>query len=901
MPLEKAKQLLMASELGLIEREHSGPPPISYIPQSPTARQKLFLDLDSEKEVFYGGAAAGGKSSALLMSALRYVDEPNYSALLLRRTYADLSKQGALMDRAKQWLTGTGASWNEQRKTWTFPSGARLAFGYLETENDKYQYQGAEYQFIGWDELSQFSESQYTYLFSRLRRLKNADIPIRMRSASNPGGVGANWVNKRFIPEGFTPDDAIEERVWVNEASDDETGETIKRYFVPARLDDNPHLDKVEYELSLSELDPVTRAQLRRGDWQISVRGDILYMYSEPHTVISWSQFARIFGSSNIPQHWRLGIFQDWGTTSGHPCVTSWFATAGANAPEINGVHLAGSVFLYRSLVLDTCTASEVKEEIYRLMEPHNEIPRTGMWEMSHEASSERLEYQRKTPSQPYSLPFVNWETGKTRGIEQLKSALTLRDTDRPHPFKPTFSGHPQLFFVVADDEYVNPVSERGLLRIRQEAPAYKWDTPKSGEVATRLVPYALFNDACFVSGTLITTDKGDVPIEQVTKDHKILTRNGYKKTKGAFLTNPSADVHTYKFSDGNSLTATRNHPILVNNSFRRIDTLRVADIIEVWKNYNHAYTPKSSRLMTQIFTATRFLHDGLFRIITTQNTMMPKTARKHYTLKSINFTRVIYQKAITFITRTLTPLTILLKTWNVSALPNTGNDTKVARQVKRFAPIWIESDRLPVNGTKAKLEENGTVRTERTPGKTARRLLKVAPNAAKTFQASTRKLNTALCGASQEIVMRGKEVLKKLERVLTVANSFQHENMPTQSAVQLVVESVSTGRRKPVYNLSVEECPEYFANKILVHNCDTVRAAAIKYFPNVTRLTFEEVVTKEIEEILPEQKLEEIIQSGDDKYLAHMITHKQNLEFEIREKIRKSQEVPRAPWRDIG
>lgn len=478
----------------------------SFIPQSPTPRQQLFLDLDDKKEVFYGGAAGGGKSSALLMAALKYVDVPDYSALLLRRTYADLSKQGALMDRAKEWLSSTGASWNEQRKMWTFPSGARLAFGYLETENDKFQYQGAEYQFCGFDELSQFTETQYTYLFSRLRRLKNSDIPIRMRSGSNPGGVGAAWVKERFIPDLFLPEDAIEERIWTKETFDDESGKVNTRYFVPARLDDNPYLDQAEYDESLGELDPVTRAQLRRGDWQITLRGDILYMWSEPHVLITWSQFEKVFGSRHIPYHWKLGVFQDWGTTEGHPCVTKWFATAGDNSPVINGIKLAGSVFCYRSLMMTRCTASEVKQAIYEQMANNDEMPRTEFWQMSHEASSERLEYVRQQDSTPYSLPFSNWKTGRTRGIEQLKRAISIRDEDKPHPFKPGVTGHPLLYFIVDDNEYVNPKTERGMLRIRQEAPAYKWSVPKSGEIAPALVPYALFNDAIDVTKAAAAT-----------------------------------------------------------------------------------------------------------------------------------------------------------------------------------------------------------------------------------------------------------------------------------------------------------------------------------------------------------------------------------------------------------
>lgn len=215
-----------------------------WIPQQPTVKQAVFLALPN-LEAFYGGAAGGGKSSALLMAALQFVDVPGYAALLLRRTYADLSLPGALMDRAAQWLGGTAAVWHGQDKRWTFPSGATLTFGYCDNEADIYRYQGSELQLVAFDELTQFTEAQYRYLFSRLRRLQGVNIPIRMRSASNPGGAGHDWVKQRFLIEGR------------------EAG----RVFVPARLPDNPYLDQDEYRRSLSVLDPVTRAQLLDGDW----------------------------------------------------------------------------------------------------------------------------------------------------------------------------------------------------------------------------------------------------------------------------------------------------------------------------------------------------------------------------------------------------------------------------------------------------------------------------------------------------------------------------------------------------------------------------------------------------------------------------------------------------------
>ena len=139
-------------------------------PYEPTIKQAEFLAYNGQ-ECLFGGAAGPGKSEALLIAALMYITEPNYSALLLRRTYSDLSLPGALMDRAAGWLQGTDAKWHDKSKTWIFPSGGTLTFGYLDNEVDKYRYQGAEFQFIGFDELTQFLETQYFILVFEVKKI----------------------------------------------------------------------------------------------------------------------------------------------------------------------------------------------------------------------------------------------------------------------------------------------------------------------------------------------------------------------------------------------------------------------------------------------------------------------------------------------------------------------------------------------------------------------------------------------------------------------------------------------------------------------------------------------------------------------------------------------------------
>ena len=227
-----------------------------YMIHQPLPKQAAFLLLP-HREAFYGGEPGGGKSDALLMGALQHVDVPDYAALLLRRTYTDLALPEALMDRAQGWLAGSDAHWSEQRKTWTFPSGATLTFGYLENEKDKYRYQSAAFQYIGFDELSQFMESQYLYLFSRLRRLMGSDVPLRMRGGSNPPATSeGQWVKRRFIL--------------------DRSG---KRPFIPAGLQDNPFIDRAEYLESLDYLDEATRRSLF--DWFATIEGLVFQNFDE--------------------------------------------------------------------------------------------------------------------------------------------------------------------------------------------------------------------------------------------------------------------------------------------------------------------------------------------------------------------------------------------------------------------------------------------------------------------------------------------------------------------------------------------------------------------------------------------------------------------------------------------
>lgn len=214
----------------------------------------------SRGSALYGGARGGGKTEASLMGALQYVEFGEWKAGIFRLTFPDLSVPGAIMDRALTWLhenpileaAGIAPKWDNSKKTFTFPSGAKVMFGHVQHEKDADKYQGSEFHHLIFDEAVQFTESKITKIKGANRKQVNDPLPLRIWFTGNPGGVSHDYFKERYV---------------------DGPG-----LFINSKYTDNPYLNHVEYEKIFEEIkdsDPILYRQWKLGDWEAIPEGKL--------------------------------------------------------------------------------------------------------------------------------------------------------------------------------------------------------------------------------------------------------------------------------------------------------------------------------------------------------------------------------------------------------------------------------------------------------------------------------------------------------------------------------------------------------------------------------------------------------------------------------------------------
>lgn len=297
-------------------------------------RQRDFIFCPAD-DVFYGGSAGGGKSHALLIfAALRRQAYPKTTGILFRRTYPELER--SLILKSHELYPQFGARYNEQKHRWHFPNGSIQEFGFCEREQDVYRYQGAEYHDQGFDELTHFTQFQFTYLTSRCRSAMPG-VRALIRAASNPGNVGHVWVRDRYI----TPSKLG--GMWKNPI----TGKSMA--FIPATVKDNPALNESDptYVQRLKEMGDKKYRALALGDWSV-FEGQYFDMWNDTPDM-------SVLRQTHEPTTGTLKFLSmDWGYAE-PACVLWWEVTP------------SGRVFIYRELYTTERSPKELAKDILTL------------------------------------------------------------------------------------------------------------------------------------------------------------------------------------------------------------------------------------------------------------------------------------------------------------------------------------------------------------------------------------------------------------------------------------------------------------------------------------------------------------------------------------------------------
>jgi len=266
----------------------------------PQPKQRLAL-MSKDFELFFGGARGGGKSDFLLADFARGIEHGDaYTGIIFRHTYPQLEE---LISRSYDLYKPLGGTYNQKDNIWKFPTGAKLKMRPLENDRDVRSYQGHQYQFVAFDEVTNWAtDYAYLTLFGCVRSAKG--VPCFVRAAANPRGPGHQWVKRRFIDPAppMTP------------FRDPDTG--LSRVFIPSFITDNLALMKNDptYEIRLKALPPSLYKAYRFGDWD-TIEGQFFEEFDRRvHVVQPFS----------IPKTWRKFCCMDWGYS--RPYAILWVA-----------------------------------------------------------------------------------------------------------------------------------------------------------------------------------------------------------------------------------------------------------------------------------------------------------------------------------------------------------------------------------------------------------------------------------------------------------------------------------------------------------------------------------------------------------------------------------------------
>ena len=691
--------------------------------------------------------------------------------------------------------------YNSSKHVMTFANGSQLRLGYLEKAKDIYRYQGVQATALLFDELTQFDWEHYTYLKSRLRAsgraletMNRLGIKPRVIATTNPGGNSHHEVKAYFV------DAAPPNTVY----TDPETG--LTRAYVPFKFTDNAYIDTEEYGRQLAGLPEHMRRALMDGDWEV-LEGVRFPQFRERVHVIRPEDFP-------IPP---VGVVRVVGVDYGvnDPFAAVWVAKVGEQ------------LIVYRDHVESDLAASQQAQKVLELESDeerlHSDV--TVALDPNGWARNPHFAGKKLSPgSDEAPLGSIAYSFREALGDRVVKG------------WNPRIQGWAILDELMIEqdtgilDEDGEPVKLpriliydtcRDLIKALQSAPRSKRD-PQDVDTNWKL------DHVCFVAGTMIATEHGPVPIERIRPGMRVWTRAGLRDVTHAGMTSGAATVGDVVLSNGAVLRGTADHPVFNSGGVKvRMDALRYGDRLIPWhteqslRNQSSTTGTPTPGGPTRPTGRTGFTTGAAADAATSTGT-------------STGTTTVRSRRAWWSTTRTITRSTMTPRTSPLYTCPSTprtirSNGSRIVSTVLWLWNTWRGSARSLWRGTVPRKAGNGTVSTA------SRHTLSgnlngspassVGPNTNPCTGASVS--GSARTSASQRGVVRAAWTMltATVRRVVSCSGSTSTASNGA-APVHVVSSFEPLPGKHPVYNLTVDGEHEYYANGVLVSNCDAVRYA---------------------------------------------------------------------------
>lgn len=848
-----------------------------------------------------------------------YLLEPSYRGLMLRKEYQSMAE---FVDEASDFFGPLGGRKKNEPTEFHFKSGAIIYTNHLGDAKAFEKYRGWGISRIGIEELTQIEEERwYLKLLGSLRAKKQirvhagkefAALRSQIMSTTNPDGPGKSWVRKRFVKVLDSKGNIIQTNTPMK---DKITG--LSRIFIPMSRMDNRYLrnDK-QYEGMLLSQDEVTRKQWIDGDWdagsgaffsEFRPQGPIGQIEQEKYP---WAR--HVVPPVDLQPWWYRFGGGDWGYS--HPAAFHKFCRSERD----------GRINVYDEMVLRGCGSFEMGVRLAHWWMPDLEglpnksvtiafSPDAFATTDSGKTKAEQMADGIASVLGPYGAFLLKYTDDERRAMESnpanaqkmiesriasaaqgkiqivLKRASTdtvarwsyVRELLR---FRPIVQETEQELRERVTERFQRSgleAYERELLKIRRPQDEHLpklqiWkdrcpglvrcleeameDETNSEKIAKKDAVDGVGGDdecdSCFIAGTMVETETGPRAIESIQIGDRVWTRNGLMPVLAAGMTNPAATVMDLAFSNGAVLTGTGNHPIFVDGrGFARLDAIGHGDIVITWpqvKLLNSTESNSGAILNHQ---------ESIFETITGLGGTTESVGSDRSIKRCGETLTEASQPGTIFTTLTKTHSTIILKIlrwfWERAI-----TDTTAARnQPKHISDQSNTSARMQLkHGMLLRRDISGIAKTAKMSLRRGLSLMSSAQFVASLLEQFGRaRQRTAVKPATNVIGVHLVHTTNH-EPAHSAAKNLHATNLKESSAAPVHVVSVGRGKTASVYNLTVADCPEYFANSFLVHNC----GHGLHHF-------------KEIEKVMPKsyfvsERMEQI-QAGYERDFGERLT----------------------------